>query len=95
VTPKISDSTQSAWHLYVIRSPNRDKLKDYLAQHKISTVIHYPIPPHLQNYYQAFNKHHLPIAEKLAKEVLSLPLFYSMKEEEIKRVATTILDIES
>ncbi len=95
VTPNISDSAQSAWHLYVIRSLNRDKLKNYLAQHKISTVIHYPIPPHLQNYYQAFNKHHLPIAEELAKEVLSLPLFYSMNEEEIERVAKTILDIES
>jgi dTDP-4-amino-4,6-dideoxygalactose transaminase len=79
----------------VIRSLNRNKLKDYLTQHKISTVIHYPIPPHLQNYYQAFNKHHLPIAEELAKEVLSLPLFYSMNEEEIERVAKTILDIES
>ncbi len=57
-------------------------------------MIHYPIPPHLQNYYQEFNKHHLPIAEKLAKEVLSLPLFYSVNEEEIKRVAKTILDFE-
>ena len=95
VTPTISDSGQSAWHLYVIRSLNRNKLKDYLAQHKISTVIHYPIPPHLQNYYQVFNGYHLPIAEELANEVLSLPLFYSMNEEEIERVAKTILDIES
>jgi dTDP-4-amino-4,6-dideoxygalactose transaminase len=79
----------------VIRSHNREKLKNYLDQHKISTVIHYPVPPHLQNYYKSFKKYHLPIAEKLAKEVLSLPLFYSINEEEIERVAKVILDIES
>jgi dTDP-4-amino-4,6-dideoxygalactose transaminase len=95
VTPTISSCAQSAWHLYVIRSHNREKLKNYLDQHKISTVIHYPVPPHLQNYYKSFKKYHLPIAEKLAKEVLSLPLFYSINEEEIERVAKVILDIES
>lgn len=95
VTPTISDSAKTAWHLYVIRSLNRDKLKDYLAHHKISTVIHYPIPSHQQDCYKSFNQYQLPVAEKLAKEVLSLPLFYSMNEEEIERVAKTILDIES
>lgn len=93
--PSAKEDVQSSWHLYVIRSLNRDKLKNYLDQKKISTIIHYPIPPHQQNCYQDFNQFHLPIAEKMAQEVLSLPLFYSMTDEEVQRVVKTILDIES
>ena len=95
ITPNIQENKKSSWHLYVIRSKKRDQLKNYLEHNQISTVIHYPIPPHKQNSYQPLNNLHYPIAEKLAKEVLSLPLFYSIKDEEVERVAQKIIEFEN
>lgn len=89
--PFVPDYAEPVWHLYVIRSKQRDALKEYLEQRGISTVIHYPIPPHLQNCYLDFQNHKLPIAEILAKEVLSLPMSPAMQAEEVEYVANTIV----
>jgi dTDP-4-amino-4,6-dideoxygalactose transaminase len=62
-----------------------------LEQQGVSTVIHYPIPPHRQACYQNFKAHSLPIAEKLAEEVLSLPMSPAMKAEEVELVARTVV----
>jgi dTDP-4-amino-4,6-dideoxygalactose transaminase len=65
----------AAWHLYVIRTPHRSQLQQYLADSGIQTLIHYPIPPHRQSVYASLPiRTDLPLAEKLAKEVLSLPM---------------------
>jgi dTDP-4-amino-4,6-dideoxygalactose transaminase len=61
------------WHLFVIRSPHRDKLQQYLTDHGIQTLIHYPIPPHKQKAYRELNSLSFPITEKIHSEVLSLP----------------------
>ena len=63
---------EPVWHLYVIRSKQRDALKAHLEQQGVSTVIHYPIPPHRQACYQDFKDCNLPVAETLAEQVLSL-----------------------
>ncbi len=76
------------YHLYVIRVNNRDKIKEYLQKHGIETGIHYPIPLHLQKAYKALgvNEGCYPVAEKVADEILSLPIFPYIKEEEIDYV---------
>lgn len=74
------------WHLFVIRTPNRDKLQQYLTENGIQTLIHYPIPPHKQQAYSVWNKLSFPITEKIHDEVLSLPMSPLMEEEEVSRV---------
>jgi dTDP-4-amino-4,6-dideoxygalactose transaminase len=78
------------WHLYVIRSRDRNGLQKHLKNKGIDTVIHYPIPPHKQLCYQDFARWELPISSLLANEVLSLPVFYSMNDNEIKMVVDAI-----
>lgn len=76
VLPQVPDWAQPVWHLFVIRHPQRDALQQRLAQVGIQTLIHYPIPPHRQQAYAALGLGDgaLPIAERLANEVLSLPI---------------------
>ena len=78
------------WHLFVIRSSNRDKLQQYLHEHGIQTLIHYPVPPHKQQAYSEFNKLSLPITERIHREVLSLPISQVMSMEEASYVADTL-----
>jgi len=75
----------NVWHLFVIRCKNRDALQKRLSENGIETIIHYPIPPHLQKAYKGSNLlyNKLPITEMLANEVLSLPIHQAMTEEEI------------
>lgn len=89
--PLVPEYAEPVWHLYVICSKQRDALKAHLEQQGISTVIHYPIPPHRQACYQEFQGRNLPIAEILADEVLSLPMSPAMTDEEVELVARTIL----
>jgi len=78
----------NVWHLFVIRCKNRDALQKHLSENGIETMIHYPIPPHLQKAYKGGNLLYdkLPITEKLASEVLSLPIHQAITEEEIEKV---------
>ena len=92
VLPHVPQYAEPVWHLYVIRSKQRDVLKTYLEQRGISTIIHYPVPPHQQPCYEEFSGRSLPIAELLAGEVLSLPMSPALRVEEIKTVAQTIIN---
>lgn len=80
------------FHLYVIRHPERDKLMSYLDQNDVQTIIHYPVPVHLQESYRelGYSTGAFPIAEKFAKEILSLPIFPQLKDDEAERVAGLI-----
>lgn len=62
------------WHLFVIRTNNRNKLQEYLHKEGIQTLIHYPIAPHKQVAYKEWNKMSFPISEKIHKQALSLPI---------------------
>jgi len=84
--PFVPDYADPVWHLFVIRHALRDSLRNYLAQHGVNTVIHYPIPPHLQACYTSFPLRKLPLAETLATEVLSLPMSPHMRDEEVCQV---------
>ncbi|MDB5797083.1 MAG: aminotransferase [Paucimonas sp.] len=77
-----------AWHLFVVRSAARDRLQQQLAAAGIASLIHYPIPPHLQQAYadRGLVEGDLPLSERLHREVLSLPLFPGMRDEQVDRV---------
>ena len=78
------------WHLFVIRHAERDKLQQYLADKGIQTLIHYPIPPHKQQAYKAWNKLSFPVTEKIHNEVLSLPISQVMNTIEIQQVVEAL-----
>lgn len=83
---------EHVWHLFVIRTKERNELIKYLGDNGIQTQIHYPVPPHKQSCYPEYNKYSLPIAEQLANEVLSLPISPVMKEEEYSKIVEVIND---
>ena len=74
--PRVPDWADPVWHLYVVQNPQRDALQQALTDASVSTLIHYPIPPHRQQAYAAHEWHPsaFPIARKMAAEVLSLPM---------------------
>lgn len=82
--PSIREGATHIWHQFVLRSDYRDELMKYLDDHGIGTIIHYPIPPHLSEAYQYLHikEGSLPITEKYAKSVLSIPLYNGMTAEE-------------
>lgn len=93
VTPLEITGTKHVYHLYVIRTKNRNGLQEYLKQNHIQTNIHYPIPVHLQKAYKGLElgKGSFPVTEKYASEILTLPLFPELKESEVKYIAKMIL----
>lgn len=90
--PEVPNWADPVWHLYVIRHPERDALQAHLENCGVSTLIHYPIPPHLQAAYVSLGiqKGALPIAEQLANECLSLPMGPHLSEEEQDIVIETV-----
>jgi dTDP-4-amino-4,6-dideoxygalactose transaminase len=81
--------------LYVIRSQNRDALQAHLKEHGIGTAIHYPNPVHLQPFY-AKNGHipgQFPVAEKICGEILSLPMYPELTEEQVEIVTSEIVSL--
>jgi dTDP-4-amino-4,6-dideoxygalactose transaminase len=92
--PINADGCSSVYHIYQVRTSKRDALQDYLNKHDIGTVIHYPVPPHMQKAYSemGFKEGDFPIAEKIAKQTLSLPLYPSMPNEHQQKVISTIKD---
>ena len=90
--PRVRMGATSIWHQFVIHTSKRDDLKDYLSKKGVGTIIHYPIPPHLSEAYKYLNLERgaLPITEKYADEVLSIPLYNGMTEDEQNYVIDAI-----
>jgi dTDP-4-amino-4,6-dideoxygalactose transaminase len=84
--------TASVYYCYVIRSERRDQLRRWLQARGVETEIHYPVPIHLQRSYRhlGYSRGSFPVAEKLAGQVLSLPIFPELTEDEIEHVAESI-----
>jgi dTDP-4-amino-4,6-dideoxygalactose transaminase len=89
---KLAESCTSVYHIYQIRTSKRDELQNYLTENGIGTIIHYPVPPHLQQAYfeLGYKKGDFPIAEKIAEQTLSLPLYPGMQNEDVCTVIETI-----
>ena len=82
------------FHLFVIRSSERDRLQQYLANHDIQTLIHYPTPPHKQGAYKLLNNLSFPITEQIHDEVLSLPISPVMDMQEVTKITKIINSFE-
>jgi dTDP-4-amino-4,6-dideoxygalactose transaminase len=94
VTPvEVIDSTH-VYHVYVVRTPQRDELQAYLRDQGIGTGIHYPTPVHLQPFYanNGFYRGQFPIAEKLCNEILSLPMFPTISTEQVQYVSKCMIE---
>ncbi|MCD0471052.1 DegT/DnrJ/EryC1/StrS aminotransferase family protein [Flavobacterium sp. JAS] len=94
ILPKIHPDSSHVFHLYVIRLEKREKLQKYLNDNGIGTLIHYPIPPHLQKAYAhlGYKKGDFPIAEEIANTSLSLPLWPGMSKDDLLSVTNCIKD---
>jgi dTDP-4-amino-4,6-dideoxygalactose transaminase len=90
--PVEMSEVKHVYHLFVVRVSKRNELIKYLQDNEIYTGIHYPIPCHLQKAYNTLNKQNgkFPISEKLAKEILSLPMYAELTEKEIQFVCEKI-----
>lgn len=90
--PQLAPGATSVYHLFVIRTSRRDELQQHLQQNGIGTLIHYPVPPHMQKAYADLNgkKGDYPIAEEIAGTCLSLPMFPGMTDEEVTYVCDQI-----
>lgn len=88
ITPIVRSWANPVWHLYVIRSANRDDLKNRLDSLGIGSLIHYPIPPHIQVAYNSSNyiNKNYPLSEQLANEIISLPMDPNLTDEQVEMV---------
>ena len=92
ILPKTADKADHVYHIFLVRTHKRNELQAYLSSAGIGTLIHYPVPPHLQEAYKELNykKGDFPIAEEIANTALSLPLYPGMSIEEISYICGEI-----
>lgn len=85
ILPVTASGATHVYHLYVIRTQKRNELQEFLAQHGIGTLIHYPVPPHLQQAYAqlGYKKGDFPVAEAIAETCLSLPIWPGLTKEAV------------
>jgi dTDP-4-amino-4,6-dideoxygalactose transaminase len=88
VTPIEQEYAKHVYHLYVVRHKRRNELQQYLLNKGIETLIHYPIPVHLQDAYKTNDK--LPVTEKICGEILSLPLYPWLREYEVEQISENL-----
>lgn len=95
VLPVVPEWADPVWHLFVVRHPQRDWLARELSQRGVQTQVHYPIPPHEQQAYAhlGYASNAFPLAQRLAQEVLSLPIGPQMTAAEVDWVIESVLDV--
>ena len=93
VLPYVPDWADPVWHLYCVRHPQRDHFRKRLSEEGVETLIHYPIPPHLQKAYAelGYKRSALPIAEMMAETLVSIPIGPALSEEQVDYVISTIV----
>ena len=87
---KIGVQEQNVFHVFPVLSPRRDALQDYLRQHGVETLIHYPVPPHRQECYKEWAGLSLPVTEKIHQQELSLPISPVLTVEEAREVVRLV-----
>lgn len=92
MVPFVPDYAEPVWHLYVVRTKNRDGLQKQLSDVGIGTMIHYPIPPHLQKAYSelGFVEGSFPLSEVIHADVLSLPMGPALTETQVSKIIDTV-----
>ena len=85
--PKVpSDELSHVWHLFVLRVEDRSKFVQFMSDSEVSTLIHYPIPPHQQKAFKEWNHESYPVSEDIHQTVVSIPLYPSLSDEEIEKI---------
>jgi dTDP-4-amino-4,6-dideoxygalactose transaminase len=97
ITPYDPEWSRSVYYLYVIRIRERDGLRDFLSERGCATGLHYPVPLHQQKAYVhlGYKKGDFPVAEKVATEILSLPMFPELTRSQLERVAEGVIEFVS
>jgi dTDP-4-amino-4,6-dideoxygalactose transaminase len=90
ILPQTYDESAHVWHVFVVRTQERDKFQQYLTDNGVQTIIHYPTPPHKQLAYQEWNSRSYPITEEIHRTVISLPISPVMTDEEVKQVVEIV-----
>ena len=92
ILPEVAEGCTHIYHLYVVRTKSRDKLKDYLSSKGIQTLIHYPLPIHLQEAYKELGHKtgDFPVTEELSQTSLSLPVYYGLTEQQLEYITDSI-----
>lgn len=92
ILPVMAENRSHVWHIFALRTKDRDVFAGYLAEHGIETRIHYPVPIHLQRAYNFLNLQEgmLPIAEEISNTELSIPMYYGITDEEISCIVDVI-----
>jgi dTDP-4-amino-4,6-dideoxygalactose transaminase len=85
-----SDINAHVWHLFVVKTKHREQFQKYLSSMGIGTLIHYPLPPHKQQAYKAYNHLNFPITEDIHNTVISIPMDPTLTDEEINHIINTI-----
>lgn len=87
VLPSAREESHHVWHVFVVRTNNRDELQKYLLENGVQTLIHYPIPPHKQVAYSEWSNESFPISEQIHQEVLSIPISSVQNFEDTVKIA--------
>ena len=87
---QVLDEVSPSYHHYVVRTPRREQIQSALAADGVETAVHYPIPCHLQDPYRSFGDRPLPVCERAAEEILSLPMFPHITDEQIGHVSSAL-----
>lgn len=90
ILPKVYDENSHVWHIFPIRTKNRDNLQKYLEENGIQTNIHYPTPPNKQGAYKEWEKMSYPLSEEIHKTELSLPISPVLEDNEVEKVAEVV-----
>lgn len=96
ITPIIANNCTSAWAQYSVRVKNRDEVQNKLKEQGIPTAVHYPMPLHMQECYSylGYKEGDFPIAEKVSKEIMSLPMNPYLKDDEIEYICKNLLKLD-
>lgn len=84
--PRLLPDENNVYHIFPILCPERDRLQQYLTAQGIQTLIHYPIPPHKQECYKAWNHWHLPVSEQIHQQELSIPISQVLTDQEVREI---------
>jgi dTDP-4-amino-4,6-dideoxygalactose transaminase len=90
ILPKIRKVNNHVWHVFAIRTKKREKLKNYLAENGVQTLIHYPIPPHKQKAFIEWNNEKYPVSEQIHQEILSLPISGIQNTKSTKKIVSIL-----
>lgn len=95
ILPHVDNEESHVWHLFVVRTENRNKLQAFLLKNDIQSMIHYPIPPHKQEAYKEWKDLSFPITEKIHAEVLSIPMSPVLTKEQITKIVAVLNTYET